>query len=411
MTNVFDTLAERGFIHSVTDEGALRQALERPLTLYCGYDPTAPSLQVGNLATIMLLVHLQRAGHRVIALMGGGTTMIGDPSFRTTSRPMLTREEIAYNQQFIQEQLGRFLDFSGGRALMLNNADWLLELHYIEFLRDIGRYFSVNEMLAAEAYKVRLETGLSFLEFNYRLLQAYDYLYLYQHYDNILQVGGSDQWGNITAGVDLIRRKEGAQVFGLVIPLITTASGAKMGKSEQGTIYLSADRTSPYDFYQFWINTEDADVGRFLAVFTLLPMAEVRRLGGLQGAELRTAKEVLAYEVTRMVHGEAAAEKARADSRALFGSGRPTGAALEAVPTTALPLSRLRQGMPVTQLLVETGLAGSLSAARRLIEQGGAYVNERRIDDIAAKVSESDLENGELLLRAGKKTYRRVKAD
>lgn len=410
MANVYDTLAERGFIYQVTDEVALRRALDRPLTLYCGYDPTAASLHVGNLTTIMLLLHMQRAGHRVIAVVGGGTAMVGDPSGKTTARPILSQEEIAANQAYIKEQLSRFLDFDGGRALMVNNAEWLLPLNYIQFLREIGRHFSVNEMLAAETYRQRLETGLSFLEFNYRLLQAYDFLHLFRTYDCLLQVGGSDQWGNITAGVDLIRREEGRQAFGLVIPLLTTASGAKMGKTEEGAVYLSAERTTPYDFYQFWINTEDADVGRFLAIFTLLPMDEVRPLGSLQGADLRQAKEVLAYEVTKLVHGEQAAEEAREASRALFGPGRPTGAALAAVPTTRIPRSRLAAGIPVTQLFAETGLTPSTSAARRLIQQGGAYVNERRIDDINAIIDLTGLEDSEILLRAGKKSYHRVVA-
>jgi tyrosyl-tRNA synthetase len=408
MGNVYDILAERGFIYQVTDEAGLREALERPLTVYCGYDATAPSLQVGNLATIMMLVHLQNHGHRVITLVGGGTTMVGDPSGKTQARPILSRDEIAANQESIKEQLSRFLDYEGGRTLMLNNADWLTKLNYIDFLREIGRHFSVNEMLAAEAYRQRLEAGLTYLEFSYRLLQAYDFFHLYRQYGCTLQVGGSDQWGNITAGVDLIRREEGVRAFGLVIPLVTTASGVKMGKTELGTIYISAERTSPYDFYQFWINTDDADVARFLAIFTLLPMDEVRRLGALAGAELRRAKEVLAFEVTRMVHGEQAAEEARAASRALFGPSRPQGAAFEAIPTTSVPLARLAEGIPAVELFAVAGLARSRSDARRLVEQGGAYVNEQRIDDVNAVVTTEALQEGEILLRSGKKTYRRV---
>lgn len=408
MSNAYDVLAERGFIYQVTDQAGLREALGSPLTLYCGYDPSAASLHVGNLATIMMLVHLQQHGHRIISVVGGGTGMVGDPSGKTEARPILSREEIATNQEYIKEQLSRFLDFGGGRALMVNNADWLTKLNYIDFLRAIGRHFSVNEMLAAETYRQRLETGLSFLEFNYRLLQAYDFLYLYHHYDCILQVGGSDQWGNITAGVDLIRRQEGVRVFGLVIPLVTTSSGAKMGKTEQGAVYLSAERTSPYDFYQFWINTEDADVGRFLAMFTLLPMEEVRRLGALKGADSRQAKEALAHQVTRLVHGERAAEEARAASRALFGPGRPQGFAAEAVPTTAIPRARLEAGIPVGQLFTEAGLTTSASAARRLVEQGGAYVNERRVEDVGTVITCQALVDGEIWLRSGKKTYRRV---
>jgi tyrosyl-tRNA synthetase len=408
MNNVYDVLAERGFIYQVTDEEGLREALERPLTLYVGYDPTGPSLQVGNLATIMLLVHMQRHGHRVITLVGGGTSMVGDPSGKTEARPILTAEEIAANQELIRRQLSRFLNYGEGRALMLNNADWLASLNYIGFLRDIGRHFSVNEMLAAETYRQRLQTGLSFLEFNYRLLQAYDFLYLYRNYDCILQAGGSDQWGNITAGVDLIRREEGVRAFGLVIPLITTASGAKMGKTELGTIYLSPERTSPYQLYQFWINTEDDDVERFLAVFTLLPMEEVRRLGALKGAEIRKAKEVLAYEVTRLVHGERAAQEARSASRALFGPGHLKEVAAEAMPTTGIPASRLEAGIPVVELFAEVGLTRSRSEARRLLQQAGVYVNEERVDDVNALVTTADVQDGTILLRAGKKRYHRV---
>ncbi len=408
MGNVYDVLVERGFIYQVTDQAGLREALERPLTLYCGYDPTGASLQVGHMATIMMLVHLQNHGHRVITLVGGGTTLVGDPSGKTEARPILSREQIAANQEQIKAQLSRFLDYESGRALMLNNADWLTRLNFIDFMREIGRHFSVSEMLAAETYRQRLETGLSFLEFSYRLLQAYDFLYLYRHYDCLLQVGGSDQWGNITAGVDLIRREEAVRAFGLVIPLVTTASGAKMGKTEKGAIYLSAERTSPYDFYQFWINTEDADVERFLAAFTLLPMDQVRRLGRLQGAELRKAKEVLAFEVTRMVHGEQAAADAQSASRALFGSGRPQGAAFEAIPTTAIARQRLEAGIPLAELFTEAGLTRSRSDARRLVEQGGAYVNEERCDDPNAPITVDALRDGEILLRSGKKTYRRV---
>ena len=408
MSNVYDVLAERGFIYQVTDEAGLREALEKPLTVYVGYDPTGASLQVGNLATIMMLVHLQQHGHRVITLVGGGTSLVGDPSGKTEARPILSPEEITANQELIRRQLSRFLDYSDGRALMLNNADWLTGLNHIDFLRDIGRHFSVNEMLAAETYRQRLETGLSFLEFNYRLLQAYDFLYLYRNYDCLLQAGGSDQWGNITAGVDLVRREEGVRVFGLVIPLVTTASGAKMGKTEQGTIYLSSDRTSPYEFYQFWINTEDADVGRFLAVFTLLPMEEVQRLSALQGAEIRQAKEVLAYEVTRLVHGERAAQEARSASRALFGPGHLKAVVAEAIPTTEVPLSRLEVGIPVVELFAEVGLTRSRSDARRLLQQGGVYVNEERIDDADAAVTPADVQDSAILLRAGKKRYHRV---
>ena len=294
MKNVYDVLVERGFIEQVSDEAGVRAVVEEPITCYIGFDPSASSFHVGNLVPIMALAHMQHHGHRPITIVGGGTGMIGDPSGKTEMRKMLTREQIEANVQAQKTQLACYLDFEGGKALILNNADWLTKLNYIEFLRDIGRHFSVNRMLAAEAYRVRLETGLSFIEFNYMLLQAYDFLHLYREYGCVLQMGGSDQWGNILAGVDLTRRVEGATVYASVFPLITTSSGAKMGKTEAGAVWLDRERVSPYEYYQFWINTEDPDVERFLALFTFLPMDRVKELGRLQGADLREAKEVLA---------------------------------------------------------------------------------------------------------------------
>lgn len=404
MQNVFDTLKERGFIQDVSDEMGLRRALEHSITLYCGYDPTAPSFHIGNLVSIMMLTHFQRHGHRPIALMGGGTGMIGDPTGRTSQRPIMSREEIEHNLQGFRAQLGRCLDFEEGHALMLNNAEWLLPLHYIEFLRDIGRFFSVNQMLATEAYKTRMETGLSFIEFNYMLLQSFDFLHLFRDHGCVLQIGGSDQWANCLAGADLIRRVESAEAFVLVAPLITLSSGQKMGKSEGGAIWLDPERTTPYEFYQFWINTPDGEVERRLAFFTFLPMDEVRRLGNLAGAEIRAAKEVLAFEATKLTHGEAAADEAREASRALFGGDGEAAAA----PSTALSSEHLRAGLPLVDLLVRTGLAASKGAARTLILQGGAYVNGRRIDATDAVVGEQDLSGGAILLRAGKKRYHRV---
>jgi tyrosyl-tRNA synthetase len=405
MQNVFDTLKERGFVQDVSDEAGLRRALEQPITLYCGYDPTAPSFHIGNLVSIMMLAHFQRHGHRPIALMGGGTGMIGDPTGRTSQRPIMTREEIESNLRGFRAQLGRYLDFAEGHALMLNNADWLLPLHYIEFLRDIGRHFSVNQMLATEAYRTRMETGLSFIEFNYMLLQSFDFLHQFREYGCILQIGGSDQWANCLAGADLIRRVDGAAAFVLVAPLITLSSGQKMGKSEGGAIWLDPERTTPYEFYQFWINTPDSEVERRLAFFTFLPMDEVRRLGSLEGAEIRAAKEVLAFEATKLTHGEPGAEEAQEASRALFGGA---GDAATAAPSTLLAAEELRAGMPLVDLLVRTGLAASKGAARTLILQGGAYVNGRRIDATDTSVGEQDLSGDTILLRAGKKRYHRV---
>ncbi len=402
----YEVLEERGFIEQVTDKGGLRKLLERErITCYIGFDPTARSFHVGSLVPIMALVHMQREGHRPIALVGGGTGLIGDPSGKKEMRKIMTREEVEANAEALKAQLAHFLDFEGERALLLNNADWLTQLNYIEFLRDIGRHFSVNRMLAAETYRMRLSTGLNFVEFNYMLLQAYDFLYLYQNYGCVLQMGGRDQWGNICAGIDLIRRVEGGDAYGLVFPLITTASGGKMGKTEKGTVWLDPELTSPYEYYQYWINTDDRDVERFLALFTLLPMEEVRRYGNLKGEELREAKEVLAYEVTKLTHGEEAARKAQEASRAIF---RGEGGDLEAMPTSYLERERLEEGIPVYELFVLSGLASSRSEARRLISQGGGYLNGRRVESFEQKVTVDDLQGGSIILRAGKKRYHRL---
>src|SRR5512136_2274198 len=316
--SVYEVFIERGFIEKVTDEEKLPGILEGKVTCYIGFDPTASSFHVGSLVPIMSLAHMQRRGHRPIALVGGGTGLVGDPSGKDEMRQILTYEEINKNAEAQKRQFERFLDFSGGQALLLNNADWLTKLNYIDFLRDIGVHFSVNRMLATESVKIRLETGLSFIEFNYQLLQAYDFWYLFKHHNCLIQMGGSDQWGNILAGIDLIRRLDGKQAYGITFPLIMTADGKKMGKTEQGAVWLDPERTSPYGYYQFWINTDDRDVRRFLALFTFLPMEEVESLGRFHGADLRKAKEVLAFEATRIVHGKEEAGKARAASRALF---------------------------------------------------------------------------------------------
>jgi tyrosyl-tRNA synthetase len=408
MESGFDLLVERGFVHQSSNDQALRAALTRPITLYCGYDPTASSLTVGHLVPIMMLAHLQRAGHRPIALVGGGTTMVGDPTGKTEARQLLSREQIASNQEGIKAQLGRYLDFSEGRAQIVNNADWLLQLGYIDFLREIGRHFSVNQMLQHETYRERLQgSGLSFIEMNYVLLQAYDFLHLYREYGCTLQVGGSDQWFNILAGTELIRRADGGEAFALVAPLITTASGAKMGKTEAGAVWLSPERTTPYAFYQFWVNTEDADVGRFLRFFTFMPEGEIARLAALEGAEMRAAKEILAHEVTRIVHGEDAADEAQRAARALFGGD---GGSLDAVPTTTVPPDRLAEGIEVADLLVLGELVPSRGAARRLIQQGGAYVGDRRVEALDTRVTRAQLEQDGLLVRAGKKRFHRFVA-
>ena len=407
--NAFDTLKERGFVAQTNDEAAIRAAFAaRQLTYYIGFDPTASSLHCGSLVPIMAMAHLQRAGHKPVGLIGGGTAMVGDPSGKTEMRQMLSFEDIVANGQGILGQLQRYLHLESGAGMAANNADWLMKLNYIEFLRDIGRYFRVNEMIRAEAYRARLEReeGLSFIEFNYQLLQAYDYLQLFERNGCVLQMGGDDQWSNILAGTDLIRRKHQKQAFCITFPLLTTARGEKMGKTAAGAIWLDAARTSPYDFYQYWINTDDRDVRKFLALFTFLPMGEVEALGAAQGAELNAAKEVLAYEATMLCHGEAAAGEARSAAKAAFGGGGD----LSAMPSTTIPLARLAAGIGLLDLFAETGLTPSKGEARRLVQQGGAYVNDVVITDAQARVSEADLKDGAVLLRAGKKKYHRVLA-
>ncbi len=408
--NVYDELKERGFVAQVSDEEAVRKMLGGgPATFYIGFDSTATSLHAGSLVPIMAMVHLRRAGHRAIAVVGGGTTMVGDPSGRTELRQMLDEATIRAQGQAILIQLSRYLHFDGQSAIAVDNADWLLPLPYIGFLRDIGRHFSVNRMLAAEAYKLRLEKGLSFIEFNYQLLQAYDYLTLYRKYGCTLQMGGDDQWGNILAGIDLIRRVEGGAAEALTFPLLTTATGAKMGKTAQGAVWLDGGQFSPYDFYQYWVNCDDRDVGRFLRIFTLLPLDEVRRLECLKDAGLNEAKRVLAYEATKITHGELEADKARKAAGAAFGG--PSGASgdLADLPTTAVPRARLEAGVPPAGLFTEVGLTPSRKEAKRMIEQGGLYVNDVRVDSTERLITVRDLgPGGDLLLKAGKKKVHRI---
>jgi len=411
--HVLDTLKERGFIAQISDEEALRKNLSSgTVTFYIGFDGSASSLHAGSLVPIMAMMHLQRAGHRPIGLVGCGTTMVGDPSGRDEMRQMLSEETIRANGQGIHAQLDRYLHFDGESSLALDNADWLLPINYVQFLRDIGRHFSVNRMLAAEAYQQRLEKGFSFIEFNYQLPLAYDYLYLYQNHDCTLQMGGDDQWGNILAGVDLIRRVEGAKVEALTFPLLTTASGAKMGKTAAGAVWLDANLLRPYDYYQYWINCDDRDVGRFLRMFTFISMEEIQRLEALEGSEIRKAKQVLAFQATRITHGEKAAEDAQATAEAAFGTKTEmTESDLDAMPTTTIARDRLAQGISPMELFAEVGLTSSRGDARRLIKQGGMYINDQRIDNLEHSVKEDDLTPDGILLRAGKKKYHRLIVD
>ncbi len=425
--NVLDVLEQRGFIHQLTAEtpeekDALRDLLERPTTCYIGFDPTSASLHAGSLVPIMALMHMQRFGHRPIALVGGGTGLIGDPSGKTEMRKLLSKEEIEMNAEGLKRQLARFLSFEQERALLLNNAQWLTKLNYIEFLRDFGRHFSVNRMLAAESIRRGLDRGLSFIEFNYMLLQAYDFWYLFVNHNCTIQMGGSDQWGNIVAGIELIRKMEGGKkAYGITFPLLETSSGRKMGKTEKGTVWLDSQRTSPYDYYQFWINTEDEDLVRFLKLFTLLPLEEISEVEGLRGSELNPAKSILAYEATRLAHGEEAALEAHKAS-GVFGlreipwgllptsnvPRRSQEADLSSIPTSELPEERLALGIPACELLVEVGLCSSKGEARRLINQGGAYRGEERICSPEERLGLEHMGPQGLLLRKGKKRYHRV---
>lgn len=409
MDHIVDIFEARGFIEQVTDWDGVHIQLKRPTTGYIGFDPTGSSLHVGNLIPIMSLAHLQRAGHRPIAVVGGGTALVGDPSGKTEMRPILTREEIDRNAEGIKKQLSRFIDFSNDQALMVNNADWLVELNYIEFLRDIGRHFSVNRMLAAESYRSRLETGLNFIEFNYMLLQAYDFWYLFKHYDCRLQMGGNDQWGNILAGADLTRRLAGEIIHGITFPLITTSTGIKMGKTHQGAVWLDPELTSPYDYYQYWVNQDDQDIISFLKLFSFLPMEEINRLAELKGEEVREAKEILAFEATKICHGQEEAVKARNSAKQLFGGQREAFG--DSVPSFNMETGEVEQGIPAFILFEKTNLCKTRSEARRLISQGGGYVNDRRLDQFDEIIDSKDVINESILLRAGKKRYLRVVID
>ena len=398
-----ETFEERGFFKQTTHPEELKSRVESGrICAYIGFDPTADSLHVGHLIPLMGLAHLQRDGQRVIALMGGGTAMIGDPSGKTEMRKMLTEKQLEDNVGKIKPQMERFLDFSGDSEL-INNSEWLRNLNYIDFLRDIGRHFSVNRMLSFETYKVRLETGLSFLEFNYQLLQAYDFLELNKRFQCILQMGGDDQWANILSGVDLIRRVSQNEAFGWTYPLLTTASGRKMGKTEKGAVWLDPEKTSPYEYYQYWINCEDADVEKFLTLFTFLPLNEIRELSRLQGAEIREAKSKLALETTSLAHGREEALKAEQAAKSLFGSGGES----EDIPSTQIDSSSLLQGIGVFDAFRESGLCKSNGEARRLMNQGGLYLNQEPLSDPDYRITKDDFKEGSVLLRAGKKRYHR----
>lgn len=403
MANVLDELLERGYIKQFTHEEETRKLLENEkVTFYIGFDPTADSLHVGHFIAMMFMAHMQKAGHRPIALIGGGTAMVGDPSGKTDMRKMLTKEDIQHNVDSIKNQMERFIDFSDDKALIVNNADWLLNLNYVDFLREVGVHFSVNRMLSAECFKQRLEKGLSFLEFNYMLMQGYDFYVLNQKYNCKMELGGDDQWSNMIAGVELVRRKAQGDAMAMTCTLLTNSQGQKMGKTVGGALWLNPEKTSPYDFYQYWRNVDDADVQKCLSLLTFLPMDEIRRLGSLEGSEINNAKKTLAYEVTKLVHGEEAAKKAEEAAVALFAGG----ADMSNVPTVTITKEEI--GLPILDIMASTKILPSKKEGRRLIEQGGLTINGARVDDVKRTLNEDDFQDGAVLIKRGKKNYNKI---
>ena len=406
--SVYDILEERGYIEQNTHEEELRELLDKEkVTFYIGFDPTADSLHVGHFIQVMVMMHMQKEGHRPIALLGGGTGMVGDPSGRTDMRQMLTVETIDQNCANFKEQFSRFLDFSDDRAICVNNADWLRDLKYVDFLREVGSQFSVNRMLTFECFKSRLERGLSFLEFNYMLMQSYDFLELYRRYGCQLQMGGNDQWSNILGGVELVRRLDQGQAFGMTFKLLTTSEGKKMGKTAKGALWIDEMKTTPYEFYHYWRNVDDADVENCLALLTFLPMEEVRRLGALQDSKINEAKEILAYEVTKLVHGEEKASKAQEAERALFAKGGSG----DNIPTIDMKADDFKDGMNILDIYMKCGLIPSKGEGRRLMQQGGIKMKGETINDFNRMITLEDFEDGKLLLQKGKKAFKQIKID
>lgn len=405
MKNVFDTLKERGLIAQTTHEEEIRDLLgKEKVTFYIGFDPTADSLHVGHFLQMVVMRHMQLAGHRPIAIVGGGTGTVGDPSGRSDMRKMMTRETIDHNVAKFKEQLSRFIDFSDGKALMVNNADWLLELKFVQFMREIGVHFSVNRMLTFECFKQRMEKGLSFFEFSYMLMQSYDFLVLNREYGCKLELGGDDQWSNILGGVELIRRCDGKDAYGMTFTLLTTSEGKKMGKTEKGALWLDPEKTSPYDFYQYWVNVDDADVIRCLKLLTFIPLEEIDELAKLEGQELNKAKKILAYELTQMIHGKEEADKAKSASEAIFGGG---GAAAN-MPSTAVDKAEVGDAVNILDLLVKAGLIPSKAEGRRLIQQGGLSIDGEKVSDVSYEVTADMLDGDGIVVKKGKKVYHRI---
>lgn len=405
MAHVLDVLKERGYIDQITHEEELRELLTKePVTFYIGFDATADSLTLGHFLTVMAMMHMQRAGHKPIALLGGGTTMIGDPSGRTEMRKLLTREFIDHNAECFKKQLSKFIEFGPDKARFVNNADWLLDLNYLEFMRDVGTHFTINRMLSFDAYKNRLEDGLTFFEFGYMPLQSYDFLHLYREYNCRLQLGGSDQWSNMIGGFELVRKVEEAKVYSMTFKLLTTAAGIKMGKTAQGTIWLDPEKTSPFELYQYLRNVDDRDVVKFMKLLTFVPMDEINQYAELEGQDINKAKERLAFEVTKTIHGEDEATKAQEAARALF-----SGAQAEDIPFTDMDKARFEEGVGLLSLMTELGLTGSNGEARNLIKQGGVSINEKTVEDFRKNISLEDFEDGKLLIKKGRKTYHQVR--
>lgn len=403
MSNVLDTLLERGYIKQFTHEEETRELLEKEkITFYIGFDPTADSLHVGHFITMMFMAHMQRAGHRPIALIGGGTAMVGDPSGKTDMRKMLTKEEIENNVASIKKQMEKFIDFSDDKAILANNADWLLKLNYVDFLREVGVHFSVNRMLTAECFKQRLEKGLSFLEFNYMLMQGYDFYVLNQKYNCKMELGGDDQWSNMIAGVELVRRKAQGQAMAMTCTLLTNSQGQKMGKTVGGALWLDPKKTSPYDFYQYWRNVDDADVEKCLRLLTFVPMDEIKKLAALEGAAINEAKKVLAFEVTKLIHGEEEAKKAQSAAESLFGAGGN----MDNVPTVKIENEQV--GLLLLDILVAGKIIPSKAEGKRLVQQGGLSLNGEKVTDIKRTLNKEDFEDGVALIKRGKKNFNKI---